>query len=134
MASLYADLIGSGALYPIQITENSSGLTGWYPVNGDPKLIENNLLSLITYQIGQRFRQEEFGTRLEECLEEPNTQALSYLVDEFLKSAINEYETRIKYVSSEISRSGSKLNIEFTYKLKSNNSSRVAKITYDTEI
>jgi phage baseplate assembly protein W len=134
MANIYNDLIGSGGLYPIQITQNSQGLTGWYPVKGDPKLIENNLFSLITYQIGQRFRQEEFGTRLEECLEEPNTQALAYLVDEFLKSAINEYENRIKYVSSSISRNGSKLNIEFTYRLKSNNSSRVATVTYDTEI
>lgn len=89
------DAIGVGALFPIQLSQNYQGQVGWYPVEGDPSLIENNLRSLVEYLIGQRIRQEEFGTRLWECLEEPNTQALSFMIKEFLKQAIGEYETRI---------------------------------------
>lgn len=125
------DLIGSGVLYPIQLTKNEYGEQGWYPVNGDPKLIENNLCSLVNYEIGQRFRQEDFGTRLWECLEEPNTQALNFLVNYFLTQAINQWEGRITYKDSQISRNGSKLYIKFTYVINETNTSKSAMIAYD---
>ena len=86
--NLYTNIIGIGPLFPIRITENEKGEKGWYPVNGDIELVHNNLSALLWYDIGQRFRQEDFGTRLWECIEEPNTQALAFLVKDFLKKAI----------------------------------------------
>ena len=88
--------IGVGATVPIQLSKNDAGQQGWYPVDGDPALIENNLRSLVEYTIGQRFRQEDFGTRLWECIEEPNNQALTFMAREFLVEAIRIYETRIR--------------------------------------
>lgn len=88
--------IGVGALFPIQLSKNDAGQQGWYPADGDPALIENNLRSLIEYTIGQRFRQEDFGTRLWECIEESNTQALTFMAREFLVEAIRKYESRIQ--------------------------------------
>lgn len=131
MENLNVELIGSGALYPIELTPDSNGNTGWHIAKGDPKLIEENLTALINYQIGERFRQEDFGTRLWECIEEPNSQAQEFLVKEFLKRAIEEYEPRVTFKSSSITREGSSLTIHFQYIVNSTGSSRGGTVTYN---
>lgn len=79
----FTDLVGIGVTYPIQLTTNEKGERGWYPVNGDFKLIRDNISSILYYMIGQRFRQENFGSKLWQCIEEPNSQALSFIIKEF---------------------------------------------------
>lgn len=123
--------IGSGLTFPIELSQNELGLTGWYPVVGDTKLIQNNLESLISYQIGQRFREEIFGTRLWECIEEPNTQALNYLVDQFIKEAIRTWEDRITHKSTVVSRESSKLFVEYTYVINGTGSINTGNLEYD---
>ena len=39
--------IGIGAIFPIELKENNQGQTGWYPVYGDSKLIEENIKALL---------------------------------------------------------------------------------------
>ena len=118
-------------VYPIVLGTNSEHKTGWYPVIGDTKLITDNLNALLQYTIGERFRQEDFGTRLWECIEEPNTQAQAFLINTFLKEAISLYEDRINYKESIISRSGNKLHIEMHYILKQSNEEKSLSITYN---
>lgn len=130
MESINLDVIGRGVTYPIILTDRDDGKTGWRPISSD-KLIEHNLSSVLNYSIGQRFREEDFGTRLWECLEEPNTQALAFLVDQFLKDCISKWEPRITYKSSTITRDGSKLHILITYVINYTNSSKSATVTYD---
>lgn len=129
--NLYEKIIGNGMVYPIVLGTNSEHKTGWYPVIGDTKLITDNLNALLQYTIGERFRQEDFGTRLWECIEEPNTQAQAFLINTFLKEAISLYEDRINYKESIISRSGNKLHIEMHYILKQSNEEKSLSITYD---
>ena len=117
--------------YPIVLGTNSDKKTGWYPVLGSTKLITDNLNSLLQYSIGERFRQEDFGTRLWECIEEPNTQAQAFLINTFLKEAISLYEDRINYKEAIISRSGNKLHIEMHYNLKQSNEEKSLGITYN---
>lgn len=81
--------------------------------------------------IGQRFRQEDFGTRLWECIEEPNTQALAFLVKNFLKKAISTYETRITFKSLNMRLEGTKLFIEMNYVINQTGSQQVLGISYD---
>lgn len=69
--------------------------TGWYRLEGDVRLIKQNLTSILTYQIGQRFRQEDFGSRTWECLEEPNTSALNLMIKSFVEEGISSWEPRI---------------------------------------
>jgi phage baseplate assembly protein W len=69
---------------------------GWYILKGDVALIKQNLTAILTYQIGQRFRQEDFGSRTWECLEEPNTSALNLMIKNFVKDGIAAWEPRIK--------------------------------------
>lgn len=103
--------IGSGAYFPIKL-EQSVGKDGkpesvqlpdgrvvpkigWYILRGDVALIKQNLTAILTYQIGQRFRQEDFGSRTWECLEEPNTSALNLMIRNFVKDGIAAWELRI---------------------------------------
>ena len=44
----FTDLVGIGVTYPIQLTTNEKGERGWYPVNGDFKLIRDNICLLYT--------------------------------------------------------------------------------------
>lgn len=131
--SIYDALIGSGVLFPIELTENSRGEKGWYPVKGDIKLIENNLEAVFLHQIGVKFREEEFGSRVWECIEEQNTQAQAFMVNQFMREAFENWESRIVYKSSSIQREQSKLNIIFSYTLIDTNSSREGILTYDIE-
>lgn len=129
--NLYEKIVGNGMTYPIVLGTNSDKKTGWYPVLGSTKLITDNLNSLLQYSIGERFRQEDFGTRLLECIEEPNTQAQAFLINTFLKEAISLYEDRINYKESIISRSVNKLHIEMHYTLKQSNEEKSLGITYN---
>jgi phage baseplate assembly protein W len=132
MDNIYKTLIGTGMLFPIEITKNSDGKAGWYPVEGDTKLIENNLEAVFLHQIGIKFREEEFGSRIWECLEEQNTQAQAYVINQFMRDAFESWEERIVYKGTTLTREGSKLNIVFTYQINGNSSSKTGTLVYDS--
>lgn len=125
---IYKETIGTGALFPIQLSRNSLGQTGWYPVSGT-KLIENNLEAIILHTIGSKLRGEEFGSRIYECIEESNSQALSFLINQFLREAFEQWEDRITFKESHLLRTGSKIEVVFIYQLINSSSSSVGKIT-----
>lgn len=132
MANILEKTIGSGLLFPIKLTENARGETGWYPVTGTPDLILHNINSIIQYEIGSRLRQEDFGTRLWECIEEPNTQAQAFLVNQFVKQALLKWEDRISITKTELIRQGTKLSIAIHYNIKNTNIGDVIGATYET--
>ena len=109
--------IGVGAIFPIELKENDQGQTGWYPVYGDSKLIEENIKALLLYEIGQRLRQEDFGTKLIEVLEEPNTSALSFLVREYIMQALAKYESRVVVTKISSTRLNQKLHILLEFRI-----------------
>lgn len=113
-------IIGKGVLFPIKLSQNKDGTTGWYPVKGDPDLIKHNLKTLIEYHIGQRFRQEYYGTRLWECLEEPAVPILIQLVNQFIRDSIEENETRIVFDKVNGYLQGSKIVLNIQYRLNNN--------------
>lgn len=125
--------IGSGGYFPIELTQaqdsegnnmfidTSDGLkpkVGWYPIKGTTNLIKQNIISLLIYHIGQRFRQEEFGTRIYECLEEPNTQVLEFLVKDFIRDSINYWEPRIEALAINTTREYDKILIHLRFRVK----------------
>lgn len=132
MANILEKTIGSGVLFPIILTKNSSGLTGWYPVKGTTDLILHNINSVIQYELGSRLRQEDFGTRLLECIEEPNTQAQAFLVNQFIKQALTKWEDRINITRTELIREGTKLSLNIYYEIKNTNIGDVIGVTYET--
>lgn len=120
-----------GAIFPIELTQatdengnprythDSKGqpvpLIGWYPTGDLYKLIKHNLTSVLLYHIGERFRNESFGTRIYECLEEPNTQLLEFLIKDFMKTSIPIWESRVKSLSVDVLREDSKLYIRAAF-------------------
>ncbi len=131
MANILEKTIGSGVLFPFSITKNARGETGVYPVKGTPELILHNLNSIIQYELGYRLRQEDFGTRLWECIEEPNTQAQAFLVNQFVRQALLKWESRISITKTELVRQNSKLSIFIHYNLKDTNFGDVVGATYE---
>ena len=88
--------IGKGATFPIKLSELIDGTMSWQPVSGDIQLLEDSLRSIMLYTLGQMMRKEDFGNNLEDFLEEPNEQALSFLIVQSIKNSINTWEKRIK--------------------------------------
>ena len=121
MDNYFTDIIGKGMTFPIKLNRNENGETGWYPVNGD----------ILYYMIGQRFRQENFGNRLWECIEEPNSQALSFIIKEFIKTAIGTWEQRLTFKGIKVARVDAKVNIEVEYSINGTGSSQYLYLTYN---
>lgn len=143
MASPITSKIGTGITFPINLTtqkddQGNDILTpqvdvngeviyddqgklimvpkvGCYPVSGKFDLIQNNLTSLFIYQLGERFRQENFGSRLWEAIEEPNDQLLQHMVDLFIKSSVATWEPRIKGLDVILERQREKLRITLKF-------------------
>lgn len=104
--------IGKGVLFPITLTQNSEGQTTWAPVVGEVSLIENNIYSLVQHVFGDRIREENFGTRLIELIEEPTVQTLLFLAKLYLRSSIEYWEPRVKFLA--LVAKQSKYSMEFT--------------------
>lgn len=108
--------IGTGAYFPIELT-NIDGKTSWKAISGDIRLINQNLIAIFNTQLGELIRNENFGSRLWECLEEPNTQALNFLIELFCRNAIESWEPRIKFLDSSVNKQRDKINISLHYAL-----------------
>lgn len=108
--------IGTGAYFPIELTD-IDGKTSWKAISGDIRLINQNLMAIFNTQLGELIRNENFGSRLWECLEEPNTQALNFLIELFCRNAIESWESRIKFLDSSVNKQMDKINISLHYAL-----------------
>lgn len=130
-----ANTVGVGALFPIVLStpKDANGndeyveimkdgvvqkvkKVGWYPSTG-LDLVKNNVTSIFIYQLGERFRQESFGSRLWECIEEPNTDLLAYMATLFVKQSLVAWESRIRGLEVTCIREGSKLFIRIRFSI-----------------
>lgn len=137
--------IGIGALFPIKLEQvldengkpemvtkpdgSQVAKVRWGLTYGSPELIKQNLMAILSYQIGQRIRQEYFGCRIWECIEEPNTQVLEYLIRDFIASSIESWEPRIKKLAVSSSRDSQKVYITIRFRI--NNTQRVEELNFE---
>lgn len=87
------DFIGKGITFPI-VLEN-----GKPKVESGFQLIRSSIAMILTWPYGTRFFLGEFGSRLEELLEEPNDEILKNLINVFVVDAINDWEKRVELLS-----------------------------------
>lgn len=129
--------IGSGAMFPIQLeqSKNDQGLVelvlnedgvlvpkvGWYTKTGDIELIKQNITAILTFQIGQRFRQESFGSRTWDLLEEPNTSALELIIAEYIRNGLGNWEPRIYNIQVESIRQYTSIYLHISFSVKGTN-------------
>lgn len=137
--------IGAGPYFPIKLTQvigedgkpekvvqpdgSVVDKISWRPIVGSIDLIKQNLTSLFIYQIGQRIRQEYFGSRVWECIEEQNTQALSFMIKNFVKGSIVAWEPRITALEVNSSRNFDKINIQIRFSVQ--NSTSVEELNFE---
>lgn len=124
--------IGSGMMYPIELT-SSNGLVTCKPVSGSLDLIKQNISSILVHQVGAKLRDEEFGTRMYECIEEPNDQAMLFLLRRFIVDAISEWEPRIHRVSVNTTQTGSSVEIRISYVVIQNQNSESLNFNYNNQ-
>lgn len=117
MINILEKSVGSGPLFPIELDNNG----GWGIVKGDLSLIENNLISILVFQVGWKLRQEIFGTRVYETLEEPNVPTLRLLVYRFVKDAIASWEPRIVLRENIITFTKTSVDIHIKYEVNTSN-------------
>ena len=138
--------VGSGAMFPIQLETkknesgfvelvpkvDSNGITlydsegnielvpkvGWYVKTGDIELIKQNITSILTFQVGQRFRQENFGVMTWDLIEEPNTSALEFMLKEYILTGLTNGEPRIYNIQVDSIKKGSSIYLKVSFSVK----------------
>lgn len=109
--NIYQYIIGSGAGFPITLTTpldsngeplkiyddegNLINLVTWSPQVGSFDLIKQNLLTTLNTPLGFSIRNDLFGSRIMETVEEQNTQVLNFLLSKYIKTAIENWEPRV---------------------------------------
>lgn len=104
------DFIGKGLSFPIKLTGGSSTLTS------GTELIKSSIASILSFSLGQRFFLGEYGTRIEELIEEPNEVLLENVLENFITKALREWEKRIEVLSVTTEPIGATgINIDINY-------------------
>jgi hypothetical protein len=97
-ASEVQDFIGKGITLPLQL---EGGKT---PLKSGFDLIRASIVMVLSWPYATRFFIKQFGSRLEELLEEPNDDVLFSLVETFVIDSLKEWEPRVELTGLEITR------------------------------
>lgn len=81
--------IGGGIIFPMVIEK------GRVPIHSDKYLLRASILHILNWPKNHRYFNEQFGCRIEECLEEPLDNITKSLLELFIKESINKWEKRI---------------------------------------
>lgn len=87
------NFIGRGITLPLNIVNGSVPLETGFP------LIRKSIKMILDWQFGTRFFLKEFGSRLNELLEEPDDNVLAQLIETFIIDAVTTWETRVTIIS-----------------------------------
>lgn len=112
MATTQSDFIGQGIILPLAL------------VNGAPQLVTSfdliraSIITILSWQYGKRFFLAEFGSQLENLLEEPNDKILEDLIKVFVVDAISKWDARIEVKEMIMKRNNDiSLDLTLTYQL-----------------
>jgi phage baseplate assembly protein W len=88
--------LGKGLKWPLNLTNGKADLVE----NLD--LLKQSIQIILNWYFGTRFYLGEFGSRLEELLEEPNTSLLKTTVDHELGKTIPKWEPRVVLIKTKL--------------------------------
>lgn len=104
--------LGKGIIFPIQLTNGKPDLTS------GPDLIKASLFTILQWSFGTRWYLGEFGSKVEELIEEPNDIVLQGLMKHYIIDAISKQEKRVELISAVIqSMSYNRVDIKLTYRI-----------------
>lgn len=110
------NFIGQGLTFPIQL-ENGQG-----KIFSGFDLIRSSIRMILAWPMFERFLLGEFGSRVEDVLEESNDDILQNLVFSFITDAISSWEKRVELLGVEVERNendplNASLQISLTYRI-----------------
>lgn len=97
-----------GAPWPFEVKDDT---ITWGFVDNPLKLIRDNVISIISYQIGFRLRQENFGSTVYSAIEEPNTDLVDLKIKTSIREALGTWESRISAINIKTIRDQENLNL-----------------------
>lgn len=105
--------IGTGITLPLQL------VNGRVPLETGVELIRKSIVMILAWPYGTRFFLNEFGSRVEELLEEPNDDILQNIAQTFIADAISLWEPRVNLVGTNFSRNdqGNGLDLTLQYEI-----------------
>lgn len=90
---------GSGIIFPIELTPSGLPI-----IRKGSELIPSSIKTILSWPYNQRIFLNQFGSRLNELLEEPNDELLKGLVNFFIRDSLRNWEKRITVVDVGIAR------------------------------
>lgn len=104
--------IGRGLTLPLDL------INGKPPLRSGFELIRASIINIITWPESTRFFLAEFGSKLENLIEEPNDATLRSLVETYITEAIETWEKRIELISADSeSVNDTQINITIHYRV-----------------
>lgn len=110
------NFIGNGITFPINLTNGRVGLdTGF-------ALIRASIINILSFHVGNRFFLGEFGSQLEDLIEEPNDEILQNTINTFVVDAITKWEKRISTISASLVQDDpASITLNLTYQIVNSN-------------
>jgi Bacteriophage baseplate protein W len=110
------NFIGNGLIFPIALTN------GKPPISTGFDLIRASITNILSFHLGNRFFLGEFGSQLDDLIEEPNDEVLQNTIKTFVVGAITTWEKRVKNISIELISNGvEQLSLSITYQVVNTN-------------
>jgi len=104
------DFLGKGVTLPMNL------VNGAWPLETGVTLIRESIKMILRWVYGTRFFLVEFGSKLEQLLEEPNDEVLRSIAYELIVDALSTWEKRVEVIEVAIERPDfHKLNLKLTY-------------------
>ena len=106
--------IGKALTFPIEIDSNGRAV-----ISEGVDVIKRSIEAILSWPIGTRYFLNEFGSALENLLEEPNDAPLQALVKNDVINAITRWEKRIIPLDIRfLDHSDTQINIFISYKIR----------------
>lgn len=106
------NFIGQGITLPLKLVNGRPSLESGFD------LIRSSIVMILSWDYGRRFFLAEFGSRLNELIEEPNDKILEDLIKVFVVDAIGRWESRVEIVSTKMVRNTDvSIDLTITYKI-----------------
>ena len=106
------NFLGRGVTLPIEMSN------GRWQIQTGISLIRPSIQMVLRWLVGTRFFLAEFGSKVEELLEEPNDDVLKQVAYAVIAEAIQNWEKRVELVDIEIIRPNFySLDLKMTYRI-----------------
>lgn len=112
MTNQLNNFLGQGIILPLQLVNGAPPLVSGFD------LLRASIITILTWEYGERFFLNEFGSRLFDLLEEPNDDVLQGTIRVFVIDAIAKWDHRIEVIATTLIRTKSySLDLSITYRI-----------------